>query len=179
MAASHELEYDVDVIGERIGAAIIDNILTSILMVGILMVFLIPVGALGSAGGSAGSVAGVMIILGFLAAFGSIYAYNAGLEAYWNGQTVGKRLLDIKVLSSDGTEASLGQTILRNIPLVFNLGIFSLIAALLLMATTDRKQRMFDSIADTVVVREGSIHDDTPQQATKASSWGESSDTQF
>jgi len=70
-----------------------------------------------------------------------------------NGQTIGKKLLNIKVVRSDGTKATLGRIFwLRNfVPaLLFITIIFPLIDNFFIFSET--KQCLHDKIADTIVV---------------------------
>ena len=68
----------------------------------------------------------------------------------WFGWTVGKRLMKIRVVSEDGGPISLGAAFIRRLPFYFELiwldGIFALF--------TEKKQRAFDIVAKTLVVRE-------------------------
>jgi|AntRauTorcE11898_2_1112593.scaffolds.fasta_scaffold26371_1 uncharacterized RDD family membrane protein YckC len=91
----------------------------------------------------------LLTIPGFL----SLLAYNTLFEAYWNGQTIGKRVTGIKVVNRHGADPSLKQTLIRNIPSAVPIGgTMAIIAALVMMATTDLRQRNFDIFADTYVV---------------------------
>lgn len=44
--------------------------------------------------------------------------YGGLLEGYWNGQTVGKALVGVKVVDRDGSPPSVGQALFRNVPAV-------------------------------------------------------------
>jgi uncharacterized RDD family membrane protein YckC len=79
--------------------------------------------------------------------------YGGLLEGLWNGQTVGKRVLGIRVVGSGGDEASLGQAFARNVPAVIMFSWATSAVALSSMAISDRRQRVFDLLADTYVVR--------------------------
>jgi len=127
------------VVGERVVAQVLDWVAITALSVA-AAVGLASVGVLGRNGP-------VLVLL--LAGF----CYNAGLEAFWGGQTVGKRVLDIRVRSRHGGEASLGQTVLRNVPALVSPGLLLYAVALLSIATDREKRRLFDRLADTVVVR--------------------------
>jgi uncharacterized RDD family membrane protein YckC len=81
--------------------------------------------------------------------------YMGLFELYWNGQTPGKRLLQIRVLSIDGQPIDGIQAVLRNIlravdGLPFGLYFVGLIAA----SMNDRYQRMGDLASGTMVVLE-------------------------
>ena len=68
------------------------------------------------------------------------------------GQTLGKRLLGIRVLHESGLPIGFKEAILRRLPFYFDFwpidGLFVLFTA--------KKQRAFDIVARTVVVRETS-----------------------
>ena len=89
-----------------------------------------------------------------IAAFVLIYGYYALFEAFWHGQTPGKRLIGLRVLSVAGRPARIDQAIVRNLlrvvdqlPGVYAIGIVSMLA-------TRRSQRLGDLAAGTVVVHE-------------------------
>jgi len=170
MAKSQDARLNVDVLGARAVAQIVDGIIQMILMVALLVGI---GGVAGVASSTSESLATGFGIVALLVAFAALFFYNAGLEYYWDGQTVGKRLMGIQVLDESGNPASFGQAIVRNIPAIFNLGIFSLIAALISMETSDKKQRIFDAFANTIVVEK---HANTSADSTATQS-GQS--TQF
>jgi uncharacterized RDD family membrane protein YckC len=80
------------------------------------------------------------------------------LFVYRNGQTIGKKLLGIKVVRTDGSRASLARifwlryllnTLIMLIPMLG--GLYSLIDALVIFG--DARRCCHDYIADTIVVR--------------------------
>lgn len=80
-------------------------------------------------------------------------AHGGLLEGYWNGQTVGKRLLGIEVVDGHGEAPSVGQAFARNLPAVVLFSWLTSAVALAAMAATDRRQRVFDVAPGTVDVR--------------------------
>lgn len=78
------------------------------------------------------------------------------------GRTLGKAALGLRVIAEDGTAPSLGQVLVRRLTLIFSgpLQIFDWAFALF----NDRRQRAFDIVAKTVVVRDTTSggHDLTP-----------------
>jgi uncharacterized RDD family membrane protein YckC len=102
------------------------------------------------------------------------YFYGGLFETFWNGQTPGKRILGLRVLSVDGQPINALQAVLRNVlrdvdamPFVFDalaelywrgfsaftwLGCYWL--GLLTMAANDRYQRLGDLVCGTMVVVE-------------------------
>ena len=94
--------------------------------------------------------AGIMLFLTFALPVG----YFVFLEGLWNGQTVGKKALNIRVRMTDGTPvtfaAALGRNLLR--PADMLPGIY--FVGLLAMFTNPRSQRLGDLVADTIVCLE-------------------------
>lgn len=82
------------------------------------------------------------------------FAYFILLEGLWNGQTVGKKAMKIRVRMLDGTPvrfwAALGRNLLRPADLL-PLWYF---AGLLTMFTNPRSQRIGDLVANTIVIYE-------------------------
>jgi len=84
-----------------------------------------------------------------------IYAgYFIVLESAWNGQTVGKRMVGIRVVCTNGTPIRTAHSFVRNIirlidmlPGPYTVGLFS-------MFVTRRMQRLGDLAAGTMVVKE-------------------------
>jgi uncharacterized RDD family membrane protein YckC len=146
---------DTDVVLERVGAQIIDNVTEMFLAVIALLAFVIPGGILGEASQMIG---GLFAVVGLVLFIAVALGYSAVLEYYWKGQTVGKRLLGIKVVREDGEEIGAEEAVIRNLPIlafiVPYIGVLLYIAALVSMAATDRRQRLFDQAAGTVVIEE-------------------------
>lgn len=107
--------------------------------------------------------------VGFLAIgfFVLTHFYGGLFETFWNGQTPGKRLIGLRVLSVDGRPINALQAVLRNIlrdvdtmpyalgfvwPEAQLLGLYWV--GLISMALTERYQRLGDLAAGTMVVVE-------------------------
>jgi uncharacterized RDD family membrane protein YckC len=95
--------------------------------------------------------------IGFLVlasvALAATLVYGFLLEGLY-GYTPGKYLLGLVVIKSDGSNCSIGASILRNLLwLVDALPTFNLIAILSILIT-DNNQRVGDLVADTVVVKQ-------------------------
>ena len=92
--------------------------------------------------------------------FALSWFYGGLFETYWNGQTPGKRLLGLRVLSVDGQPINALQAVLRNIlrdvdsmPLG-GIGVPLYMLGLTVMAANDRYQRLGDLACGTIVVVE-------------------------
>jgi uncharacterized RDD family membrane protein YckC len=80
-----------------------------------------------------------------------VFIYFAICEGYL-GYTPGKRLLGLKVLNTDGKKSGYKETMLRSIPKLASIGILA-DAALMLLYRREDRQRIFDRIAGTIVIR--------------------------
>lgn len=94
-------------------------------------------------------------VLSLTILIGGFFWFCIGLTLMeWRyGRTPGKALLGLRVVSEDGTAISLGQAVIRRLPLVFSGGLQIVDWAFALVGPT--YQRGFDRIARTLVVREG------------------------
>lgn len=139
---------DTDVIGARIGAQIVD----SIVVVALLFVPFFLFAALAGGTGDSGAAAGIGLIgllIGIIAALG----YHFLIEGLWDGFTVGKRIFGIKVVHEDGSECSVGSAFVRNLLEILD-GLFYYLVGFIVMAASEKRQRIGDRLAGTVVVRE-------------------------
>lgn len=72
---------------------------------------------------------------------------------YKFGQTLGKKILGIKVFMDDGKQLTLKASIIRNLLKLFDGYIFGGWLTLILVYVTPKKQRLGDILAHTVVVK--------------------------
>jgi len=98
---------------------------------------------------------GAVVALCFIGAFVLEWFYGGLFEALWNGQTPGKRMMQLRVLSADGLPINFKQALLRNFlrGLDFQPGICCLLG-FVTMASNRRFQRLGDLAANTMVVIE-------------------------
>ncbi|HEV7808294.1 MAG TPA: RDD family protein [Solirubrobacteraceae bacterium] len=142
-----------DVIGRRIGAAIIDF--------GIVVLLLLLVGALfGNDAGDDASVSQQLGPLDSLLFLGLTFLYYWGTEAT-SAQTLGKRVLGLRVVGVDGAPASSRAILVRNVVrLVDWLPLLYIVGAISVFATGTRRQRLGDLAAKTRVVAIGAQPDE-------------------
>jgi uncharacterized RDD family membrane protein YckC len=142
------LTYRLASIGGRVFAHLVDIFIVIAVMIAVTIGFGISAGLLGREGG--GLVSPLYYV--FVAAFP--FLYFIVFEAYWNGQTLGKKMFGLRVKMSDGTAitplAAIGRNLLR--PADMMPGTY--FAGLLAIFTTPKSQRFGDLISDTVVVYE-------------------------
>lgn len=94
---------------------------------------------------------GVMILF----VFAVVMLYGALFEWIWKGQTVGKRVMKLRVIDERGLSLSKGQIVLRNLFRLVDIlpSLFYLVGGVSCIFTK-RCQRLGDIAAGTVVVRE-------------------------
>jgi uncharacterized RDD family membrane protein YckC len=138
-------------------AAILDSIIASLMIYVPGLIVAAATGALGQLDRpesefdfSVFAVPLFVCFMGFVA-----WAWITTLLVARYGQTMAKRLLEIRVVRSDGTQASLGRIFwLRNVVGIYVLNvvpIYWLIDPLLIFG--ERRQCIHDLIADTIVVK--------------------------
>jgi uncharacterized RDD family membrane protein YckC len=87
-----------------------------------------------------------------LAYFALSIGYGIALEWLWRGQTVGKRLLRLRVMDAEGLRLSFGQVVIRNLlRFVDMLPAFYLVGGIACLVS-QRAQRLGDFAAGTIVV---------------------------
>ena len=128
---------------QRVVAWIID-----IVIIGIVMVLIFGIGFSSLLMGSM-ALFGTAVVSMFLVMF----IYTIGLETYWRGQTVGKKVLQIRVVTENGKRIKFREAFLRNILRILD-NQFAGIIGLILIVVTKKKQRIGDMIAKTVVVKD-------------------------
>lgn len=98
--------------------------------------------------GAAGYAAGLSLTRGvLLVAVGWTLYYFFALES-GDGQTLGKRVMKLRVVSADGSPASMEQIAKRTVVRILDGHIVGLIV---MLATGERRQRLGDIVAGTVV----------------------------
>jgi uncharacterized RDD family membrane protein YckC len=132
--------------GTRLGAYLLDLAIRAAALYGLvtaLSLLLIPFAA-------TGLPAGVYFVIAFLLEWG----YGCFFEAWWNGQTPGKRAFGLRVIKTEGYAIGFHEAMIRNllraadfVPLFYAAGFLSAIS-------TSRFQRIGDLVAGTMVVRE-------------------------
>ncbi|GHB44372.1 hypothetical protein GCM10007094_37100 [Pseudovibrio japonicus] len=158
------LKLEVAGLGVRLAAQITDVILTLIAAVCLLIL----VASLGF------SSPGTLIAIGSLMFFVIRVPYYVMSELAWNGQTLGKRLMKIKVVSHDGTSLSTHSLVLRNLmkeaeiflpatlllsldaasPLASGLALGWMAAGLMVPLCNRYRQRLGDLVAGTHVIHQ-------------------------
>lgn len=145
-----EFEYRLAGPFRRVPAFLLDFVFRMLIIFGCWIAFLF-VGQLISGIGSFGITFDLGVFLLFVFQFLLQWFYGAFFEAYWNGQTPGKWLCGIRVISVDGRPINLSQGIVRNLVRFADLAPTGIIG-IVCVSLTERFQRLGDLAAGTMVV---------------------------
>jgi uncharacterized RDD family membrane protein YckC len=97
---------------------------------------------------------GFFSAIGFVVWFLLDWGYGIAFEAFWSGQTLGKRMLSLRVIQESGVRIGFYHAVLRNLARpVDRLPLIYLVGGVTALFTRSR-QRLGDLLAGTVVVRE-------------------------
>lgn len=138
-----DIDFEIAGIGPRILAHLLDG-----LMFGLIVLLFVFGNAL--TGGDASEIfVGVLVVVFFL-----LYVfYDLICEIFMNGQSVGKRVMKIKVISLDGGRPRVGQYTLRWLFRIVDFTFTSGLCALISAAVSEKSQRVGDMVAGTVLIR--------------------------
>jgi uncharacterized RDD family membrane protein YckC len=138
-AQNIDIEHEVASIGERMVGWIIDVAI----MIPLLIVFSIIAPQF--------SETGLIIIWAIFSLI--VLFYNLVSEVFFNGQSFGKRIMKIRVISLDGGRPRLSQFLLRWLFRPIDISITGGVAGLVTLVVTDKSQRLGDLVAGTVLIR--------------------------
>ncbi len=135
-------------VGERLGAFLLD-LLIKIAYVIVIGYFVFNLMGLGKAIDKLDNWSATAVIMLFALPYAF---YTLTLECLLEGQTIGKRIVKIKVVKIDGYQASFGdylmRWLMRLIDIWTNLGVIGLIA----LVVSEKTQRLGDITAGTAVI---------------------------
>ena len=133
-------------LGSRFAAQLIDVALLGVLLLGLTQV----AAGIANLSGAPDVGALVLVVAGFL----GFWAYWIVPEAVWSGRTLGKLLLNLRVIDARGGPISVGQAVIRNLLRVVDFLPTSYAVGAIAIFCSARNQRLGDLAAGTVVVRE-------------------------
>lgn len=140
------LDFEPAGVGTRILATLLDLMIQTNLL-WILLSLLSSAAATGSEGPA-------FVILAVVGSFAAYVGYPVLCEVFWNGQTIGKMALGLRVRTREGTPVRFRHAAIRaSLGLVELYGTFGVPAVLSVLFSRDH-QRLGDHVAGTVVMRE-------------------------
>ena len=134
-----------DVLGRRIGAALLDVLLLFAVFVG--------VGLVGGDASARGGEASVTLGSAATLVFALLSLLYYGLSEATSGQTLGKRAMGVKVVGEDGAPVTPRAAVVRTLMrVVDSLPVLYLVGLASILLTGHRRQRVGDLVARTRVV---------------------------
>ncbi len=138
-----DIDYELAGLGERIVASIID------FGIFFLLYILFIITGIGVSIGTGGTALIVLAVI-----YGIAYVfYDLVCEYFMNGQSVGKKVMKIKVVSLDGAQPRFSQYLLRWLFRIVDFGISMGAVALVVAAISEKVQRIGDLVAGTILIR--------------------------
>src|SRR5262249_36611696 len=119
----------------------------------VLVLVLIGMAGASSALGSA-NLGWVTVALTFVLVFLIIVGYPVVMETLWNGRTLGKAAMGLRVVTEEGGPERFRHAAIRGIIGLFEIWIFYGMPALLSVILSKKNQRLGDMLAGTIVLRE-------------------------
>ena len=141
------LDLEIAGVGSRALAALIDMLV----LVGSALGVFIVLGIIAGFGVTIGSIGGALLLLGGFAVWTGYFILFEGLR---QGQTPGKRMVGIRVVSDTGNAVSLGAAAARNLLRIADFLPPPYLIGALLVALHPRGKRLGDMVAGTVVARD-------------------------
>lgn len=132
--------------GTRLGAYLMDLSIRLAALYGIALILSLILLPFASTGLPLGAY--------FVVAFVLEWGYGCFFEAWWNGQTPGKRAFRLRVIKAEGYAIGFYEAMLRNLLRAADFVPFFYAAGFLTAASNPRMQRIGDLVAGTIVVRE-------------------------
>ena len=148
-----EVEYPLASVGDRIIATIIDGVVMVVWALAISTMFAFANWFEDGAG---------LVALAVLVYIPLLF-YHLLCEIFLNGQSIGKRARDIKVIKLSGDSPTVGDYLLRWIFRLVDMGISSGIVAVVAVAASGKGQRLGDMAAGTCVIRTRAVRRRAPE----------------
>lgn len=165
-----DLRFPVAGIGSRFVAALADHLIQLVpyILIGILALIFAPSGSGAAApakSSGATDLAGkwAMAILIFIN-FVWLAGYFTLFEAFWHGQTPGKRLMKLRVIKDSGRQITLFEALARNLLRIVDILPTAYAIGVIAMLCNRKNKRLGDLAAGTLVVHELPV-DDRPAEA--------------
>jgi uncharacterized RDD family membrane protein YckC len=142
-AQNVRIEYTLATLRERILAAILDMIVVVFLLLGFYFLFAYL---------NLFQLQTTAVLMGVLAWGGLYILYQVSCDAFLHGRTLGKMLQKLQTARMDGKQMTLSNSVLRAILSLVDTYYSGGVVAMMLIASTDKRQRLGDMAAGTTVI---------------------------
>jgi len=166
-----DLRFPVAGIGSRFVAVLVDHLIQ---LVPYVLIFIAALFFPGSSGGgapapvkpSAGMELGEKWAIAIITLINFVWitGYFALFEAFWHGQTPGKRLMKLRVIKDSGRQITLFEALARNLLRIIDILPTAYAIGVITMLCNRKNKRLGDFAAGTLVVHELPV-DDRPAEA--------------
>lgn len=141
------ISYQPAGVGDRILASLLDSLFT----IAYIVLIAIFTGLI-AAGADAGEESDLTIGAVYMVLMLPVMFYNLLMEQFFNGQSLGKKIMKIKVLKLDGSQPTFGAYLVRWVFRIVDIMLFNGLVALITVAVSEKAQRLGDMAAGTTVV---------------------------
>ncbi len=149
------LQFPVAGIGSRFVALLLDHLIQLAVVVAVLVVVAITEAATGGRPGTSTTLASKWFLAGIIfASFVLFWGYFSLFEAFWHGQTPGKRAMKLRVIKDAGRQITLFESLARNLLRVADYLPSLYLAGVVTMLCNKQNKRLGDLAAGTLVIHE-------------------------
>jgi uncharacterized RDD family membrane protein YckC len=148
-----DLHFNLAGIGSRFVAVLLDQLIIGGAYFVIGFAALIVLSALGASHKLDSLTTWFLAVLIFLA-FAIFWGYFALFEAWWHGQTPGKRVMKLRVIKDSGRQITLFEALARNLLRAVDYFPSMYLTGVITMLCNKRNKRLGDFVAGTLVVHE-------------------------
>jgi uncharacterized RDD family membrane protein YckC len=138
------IDYQPAGLGNRILAGLLDFVFKFAYIITIL-ILLVATKAFDTSGETPGIVLLIVLALPYI-------FYDLLFEIFMHGQTLGKKIIKIKVVKLDGTQPSVGSYLLRWLIRIFEIDLLYGVIAIVSIPGSKNRQRLGDMAAGTTVI---------------------------
>ncbi len=149
------LQFPVAGIGSRFVALLLDHLIQLAAVVAVVLVVAVIEAATGGRPGTSSSLASQWFVAGIIFVFFLLFwGYFFLFEAFWRGQTPGKRWMKLRVIKDAGRQITLFESMARNLLRVADYLPSLYLAGVITMLCNKRNKRLGDLAAGTLVIHE-------------------------
>jgi uncharacterized RDD family membrane protein YckC len=151
-----ELQFAIAGIGSRFVAVLLDTIIVVAALIVEMLLFVWAADSLPKGNNAAPLDTAGKWVIGFVifANFCLLWGYFALFEAYWHGQTPGKRVMKLRVIKDAGRQITFFEALARNLMRFVDYLPGLYLVGVITMLCNKQNKRLGDMVAGTLVVHE-------------------------